>query len=110
MDRYLLTITTFLPLLGGLLVLLIPKGHERLMRQVALIASVLAFLVSLWLLLPFEIGKSTMQLVERYLWIPAIGVHYHVGADGLSLPLIILTTLLTVLSIVYSWRIEVRLK
>jgi NADH-quinone oxidoreductase subunit M len=110
MDRYLLSITTFLPLLGGLLVLLIPKGQERLMRQVALIASILAFLVSLWLLLPFEIGKSTMQLVERYLWIPGIGANYHMGADGLSLPLIILTTLLTVLSIVYSWKIEMRPK
>ncbi len=115
MERYLVTInllsiTVFLPLLGGLIVLLIPKTNERLMKQVALAASVLTFLVSLWLLGPFEIGKSGMQLEERYLWIPGIGINYHLGIDGLSLPLVILTTLLTALSIVYSWRIDVRLK
>ncbi|MGH2374223.1 MAG: complex I subunit 4 family protein [bacterium] len=110
MERYLLTITVFLPLLGGLVVLLIPKSNQPAMRQVALITSVLTFLVSLWLFGPFEIGKTGMQLEERYLWIPGIGINYHLGIDGLSLPLIILTTLLTLLSIVYSWRIDVRLK
>ncbi len=107
---YLLTITVFLPLFGGLVVLLIPKENEHLMKRVALVTAVLTFLVSLWLLGPFEIGKAGMQLEERYLWIPTIGVNYHLGIDGLSLPLIILTTLLSLLSIVYSWRIELRLK
>ncbi len=110
MDQYLLSITVFLPLAGGLVVLLVPKGQDRLMKQVALVASVLTFLASLWLLGPFEIGRAEMQLQERYLWIPGIGIHYHVGIDGLSLPLVILTALLTVVSIVYSWRIDVRLK
>ncbi|MGQ0551533.1 MAG: complex I subunit 4 family protein [Armatimonadota bacterium] len=110
MERYLLTITVFLPLLGGLMVLLIPKTNQPAMRQVALITSVLTLLASLWLFGPFEIGKTGMQLEERYLWIPGIGINYHLGIDGLSLPLIVLTTLLTVLSIVYSWRIDLRLK
>ena len=94
MDRYLLTLTVFLPLLGGVIILLIPKGQDRLMRQVAFAASALAFLVSLWLLGPFEIGKAEMQLQELYAWIPGLGVNYHLGVDGLSLPLVILTTLL----------------
>jgi NADH-quinone oxidoreductase subunit M len=110
MDRYLLSVTVFLPLLGGLIVLLMPRGQERLMKQVALATAVLTFLVSAWLLVPFEIGGAAMQLQERYLWIPGIGVYYHLGVDGLSLPLIILTTLLTGVSIVYSWRIDERLK
>ncbi len=110
MASYALTITIFLPLLGGLLILLIPKGNDRLMRQAALVTSLLTFLVSVWLLGPFEIGKAGMQLKEQYLWIPGIAINYHLGIDGLSLPLIILTTLLSVLSIVYSWRIDVRLK
>ncbi len=110
MERYLLTITVFLPLLGGLIILFIPKASQPAMRQVALITSVLTLLASLWLLGPFEIGKEGMQLEERYLWIPGIGINYHLGIDGLSLPLIILTTLLTMLSIVYSWRVDVRLK
>ncbi len=110
MESHLLTITVFLPLLGGLVVLLIPKQHEATMKQVALIAAVLAFLASLWLLGVFEIGKAGMQLQERFLWVPGIGANYHLGIDGLSLPLIILTTLLSLLSIVYSWRIDMRLK
>lgn len=110
MNGYLLTITVFLPLLGGLIILLIPKGQDQLMKQVALVASVLSFLVSLWLLGPFEIGQAAMQLQERYLWIPGIGINYHLGVDGLSLPLMILTGLLSIVSIVYSWRIEMRIK
>jgi NADH-quinone oxidoreductase subunit M len=110
MERYLLTITVFLPLVGGLVILLIPKHQEGLMKQVALAASGLAFLVSLWLLVPFEIGAAGMQLQERYLWIPGIGINYHLGVDGLSLPLVILTTLLSLVSVVYSWRIDLRLK
>jgi NADH-quinone oxidoreductase subunit M len=110
MERYVLTITVFLPLLGGLIVLLIPRGNDRVMKQVALVTAALTFLVSVWLLWPFDIGTQGMQLEERYLWIPGIGINYHLGLDGLSLPLVILTTLLTLLSIVYSWRIDMRLK
>ncbi|MDR7484862.1 MAG: NADH-quinone oxidoreductase subunit M [Armatimonadota bacterium] len=110
MERYLLTLTVFLPLAGGVIILLIPKGGERLMKQVAAAASLLTFLASLWLLVPYEVGRPGMQLVERYLWIPGIGIYYHLGIDGLSLPLIILTTLLSLVSIVYSWRIDLRLK
>ncbi len=110
MGGYLLTLTVFLPLLGGLVILLIPKDQDGLMKWVALIASALAFLVSFALLGPFEIGKAGMQLQERYLWIPGIGINYHLGVDGLSLPLVILTTLLSLVSIVYSWRIDMRLK
>jgi NADH-quinone oxidoreductase subunit M len=110
MERYVLTITVFLPLLGGLIILLIPRGNDRVMKQVALVTAALTFLVSVWLLWPFDIGRQGMQLEERYLWIPGIGINYHLGLDGLSLPLVILTTLLTLLSIVYSWRIDMRLK
>jgi NADH-quinone oxidoreductase subunit M len=110
MQSYLLTITLFLPLLGGLVVLLIPKTQAETMKQVALATSLLALLVSLLLLGPFEVGKVGMQLEENAAWIPSIGINYHLGIDGLSLPLVILTTLLTVLSLVYSWKMEVRLK
>ncbi len=110
MERYLLTITVFLPLLGGLIILLIPKGRDELMKWVAAAAAGLAFLASLWLLGPFEIGSAGMQLQERYLWIPGIGINYHLGVDGLSLPLLIMTALLSLLSVAYSWRIDLRLK
>ncbi len=110
MESYLLTITVFLPLAGGLLILLTPKGREETMRWVALATSGLAFLASLWLLVPFDLGAAGMQLQERYAWIPTIGVNYHLGIDGLSLPLFILTALLSVLSVVYSWKVDQRVK
>ncbi len=110
MESYLLTITVFLPLAGGLLILLTPKGREETMRWVALATSGLAFLASLWLLGPFDLGAAGMQLQERYAWIPTIGVNYHLGIDGLSLPLFILTALLSVLSVVYSWKVDQRVK
>jgi NADH-quinone oxidoreductase subunit M len=107
---WLLTITVFLPLLGGGIVLLIPKGGEESMRWVALVTSLLTFLVSVYLLVPFEIGRAGMQLETVVPWIPAAGINYHLGVDGLSLPLVLLTTLLTLLSIVYSWRVDHRVK
>ncbi len=110
MERYLLTITVFLPLLGALAILLIPKGREELMRWVAVAAAALAFLASLWILGPYEIGKAGMQLQERYLWIPGIGINYHLGVDGLGLPLLLMTTLLSLLSVIYSWRVDLRVK
>jgi NADH-quinone oxidoreductase subunit M len=110
MNSFLLSITLFLPLLGGLVILLIPKGQEQAMKQVALTASLLSFVASVWLLVPFDFRAAAMQLQERYAWIPTIGITYHLGVDGLSLPLVILTTLLSVVSIVYSWKIDLRLK
>ncbi|MCL6554620.1 MAG: NADH-quinone oxidoreductase subunit M, partial [Firmicutes bacterium] len=107
---WLLTTTVFLPLLGGLVLLLIPKGGEESMRWVALVTALLTFLVSVYLLVPFEVGRAGMQLETVVPWIPAAGINYHLGIDGLSLPLLILTTLLTLLSIVYSWRVDHRVK
>src|SRR5438034_4638842 len=57
----------------------------------------------------FKIGGG-FQFLELGNWIPSLGIHYHLGVDGLSLPLIVLTALLSLLSVAYSWRIELRLK
>ncbi|HXF81518.1 MAG TPA: NADH-quinone oxidoreductase subunit M [bacterium] len=104
-----LSLITFLPLAGGVLILLLPKTSHALMKNVALLASGAAFLLSLVLTARFEIGAG-MQFQELYRWIPGIVVNYHLGVDGLSLPLVVLTTLLSLLSLVYSWRIDLRLK
>jgi len=104
-----LSLMVFLPLAGGLLLLLLPKANERLIKIVALVASVASFYVSLVVLGGFQPGRG-MQFMESYPWIPGIGVAYRLGIDGLSLPLALLTGVLSVLSIVYSWRMDVRLK
>lgn len=104
-----LSLIIFLPLLGGLIILFIARSNAGLMKQVALIASVATLLLSGALTAGFHLGGG-MQFQELFPWIPSIGVNYHLGVDGLSLPLIVLTALLSVLSIVYSWRMDVRLK
>ena len=77
--------------------------------SVALATTILDLAVSVWAGAAFDRSHAgTMQFVERMPWIPTIGITYHLGVDGLSLPLVILTTLLTVLCVIYSWRVELR--
>jgi NADH-quinone oxidoreductase subunit M len=108
-----LSVMTFLPLVGMIIILLLDKERQvNAIRAVATVFAALAFLVSLYLFLPFNSADTALQLEERALWFDAAGfrVTYHLGIDGLSLPLIFLTTLLSLLSVIYSWRITTRVK
>jgi len=93
-----------MPLAGGLLLLLIGKGRDRLVHQLALGISVVTFLVSLRLLAGFDGASPEFQFVERYTWLPDFGISYHVGLDGISLWLVLLTTFLTPISLLCSWE------
>ena len=104
-----LSLIIFLPLVGGIFILFTSKANEALMKGVALGASLGSTILLLFVTVLYKIGGG-MQFVEQHSWISTLGITYHVGVDGLSLPLVALTALLSVLSIVYSWRIEVRLK
>jgi len=104
-----LSLITFLPLAGGIIILFLPKTRQGLMKNVALLASAATFILSLILVVMYRVGQG-MQFQEIFRWIPGIGINYHLGVDGLSLPLFVLTALLSVLSVVYSWRIDTRLK
>ncbi|HVE14831.1 MAG TPA: NADH-quinone oxidoreductase subunit M [Elusimicrobiota bacterium] len=110
-----LSLITFLPLAGSLAILFIPKEKAGAVRATAIAATGAAFLLSLLALAQFEPGGPQldavrMQFVERYSWIPTFDIHYYLGVDGLSLPLIVLTTLLSLLAAVYSMNITVRVK
>ncbi len=101
MDFPILTLITFVPLLASLIVLCMPKDKERLIKQFSIAVSFIPLILSilLWANLDKDGG---IQFEELVAWIPAIHVNYHVGADGLSVPLIFLTALLTTLSLFYS--------
>jgi len=99
-----LTAVTFLPLVGAIALLFIPRVQEEFLKRAALAISLVEFAVSLPLFIFFDEGVAGMQFVERVPWIPEWGVHYVVGIDGISLFLILLTTFLTVLCILSSWR------
>ena len=100
----LLTLLLFIPLLGAVLILLIPKSQEGLIKAIAVIFSLPSLLIALWLGATYDDSGTYYEAVTEFVpWIPSIDVNYHLGVDGLSIPLIVLTTLLTTLW--YSTRV-----
>ena len=95
-----LTALTFLPLLGALFVLM--QREERAIWNFAFAASLIPLGLSLYLLYAFDPRDGGYQFVAQYPWIPAFGISYHVGVDGISLFLIVLTTILISVSLLYS--------
>ena len=115
MSNHLLTILIFLPTVGALLTLMV-KGRENV-RWVALGTTIVTFLVSLLLFATYKWNAGSgyayhaenggvVQMVEAASWIPAFNIQYKVGIDGLSFPLVILSTFICLLSCIASWNIE----
>jgi len=99
-----LSLHIILPMLGILVLLFLPNNEKSLMKVVALGFSLATFVVSAVMLAMFEIGPSDMQFVEYAEWIPEWGVSYKIGVDGISIFLILITTLLTPLALLSSWN------
>jgi len=110
MQFPILSLILFLPAAGGILLLFFPRESRRQMRLFACLVSLADLLLCLWLYASYEKALGSFQFVERAPWIPALGVHYFLAVDGLSLPMVILTALLSFLSILYSEMIEERAK
>ena len=107
MTAYLLTCIIALPVLGGLAVLVMPSRNgqgDRLIRQVGFGVSLAVFALTLLLWARFDAGAAGFQFVERVPWIPAFGIDYHVGVDGISLWLVVLTGFLTPIALLSSWE------
>ena len=110
MNTHLLSLLVLLPVAGAVLVALTGRGSESLQKAIGLAVSGAAFALSLLLVTGFQ-DVATLQFVEQRPWIPAWGISYHVGIDGLSLWLVILTTFLTPLCLLGSWSsIEKRVR
>ncbi len=99
-----LTILIFLPIVAALVVGLLPEKQKDLVRNTAMILSLAVFGFSVGTFVRFDTTSSAMQLVERVPWIESLGISYHLGVDGLSIYLILLTTFLTPLGIFASYR------
>jgi len=100
---HILTIVTFLPLAGALLLLIVRGERKEVFIYGATAIAGLDFLLSIPLWTRFDTGQDGYQFVERASWIPSIGVQYYLGIDGISMLLILLTTMLGFLSILSSW-------
>ena len=106
MTSNILSILIWLPILGGILIL--STGGDRsaqLARKIALGFSAGTFLLSLSLYADFDMTTASMQFVERHMWIENLHIQYSLGVDGISMPLIILTTLLTVIVVIAGWEV-----
>ena len=109
--EYLLTIITFFPLLAVLIMLFIPREEEQSIKRMAVGLSFIPLLLAIYMWLAYDQAAGGFQFEYAAEWIPVINVSYHVGVDGLSIPLIFLTALLTTLCMVYSsFTIKKRVK
>jgi NADH-quinone oxidoreductase subunit M len=107
----LLSALVWLPTLGAAALLLLDRRDTRRLRQVALAVTTVTFAVSLLLWVGFDRGRAGMQFTEQRAWIPGAGVGYHVGVDGISLLLVLLTTFLTPLCLLSAWsQVTTRVK
>ncbi|MDR9436808.1 MAG: NADH-quinone oxidoreductase subunit M [Thiohalophilus sp.] len=105
-DWPLLSLVIWTPILGGLLVLTTGSDKQApLARLTALFWSVVTFLISIPLYTEFETGTAAMQFTERHEWIGSWGIFYHLGVDGIAMPLILLTTFMTVLVVIAGWEV-----
>ena len=101
-DGYLLSVLVWLPIIGGIVTIFV---NDRLARPVAFVVSILTFLLSLPLWFQFNIEGAQMQFVELLPWIDAYNINYHLGIDGIAMPLILLNTFTTVLIVVAGWKV-----
>jgi len=108
--EHILSLILFVPSLVALVILFLPAREVKLIRWVALLGSLIPLALSIYLWTQFKSGETTFQFEERYLWYKAIDSSYHIGVDGLSITLVLLTTLLTPLCLLASFSISDRVK
>ena len=108
MDFPYLTTIIFLPVVGAILIAFIPGLSQRLIKRIAAILTFIPLALSLFLFFNFDKSLGGIQFEEKLSWIPAINANYHLGVDGLSLPLVILMAFLGFLVVLISWKIDLR--
>jgi NADH-quinone oxidoreductase subunit M len=100
-EQHILTAVIFSPLLGAAITILLPRKATRAIRLVALVSTMVTFVLSLHLVFYFK-GEAGFQFIEMAPWIPTLGMSYHLGIDGFSLWLVLLTTFLMPITVLFS--------
>ncbi len=104
-EQSAITIATFLPVAGALVIALVPKERDKLVRALGIVVTGAALVVAVAIAIGFDYGAGTgLQFQLDVRWIDAIGARYHVGIDGISLALYVLTFVLSFLCAIYTWR------
>ena len=104
MTPHVLSIVTLVPLAGALALILVPRRFDQALRVGALIVSLVAFAASIRLYTGFDGGSASYQFEENVAWMPSLGASYHIGIDGISLLLVLLTTFLMPIALASAWH------
>jgi NADH-quinone oxidoreductase subunit M len=100
----LLSVAIFLPIAGVVVLAAVPRTQEQVLKGVALLFTLATTAVGVYLLAAFDYGKAgALQFTVNAKWIPVINSRYHIGIDGISLPLLLLSMVITLLCVIYSW-------
>ena len=105
-----LGVITFTPDHCGALVILVPDDRKNEARVAALAAAMVCLILSLFVFFGYDVAKGGYQFVEQFAWIPQYGISYHVGVDGISNPMVLLTGIVTFNGVLISWGIDDRPK
>ena len=101
-----LTLITFIPLVGMVLILLVPKGQERFIRWIAALATLPQLVIAGWLYAHFDTSTTAIQFAEHRAWIPSYHIFYYLGVDGISISMVLLTAIICFISVFASFSIE----
>ncbi len=102
----LLSLAIWTPIFFGAVLLALGNDrHANVVRWIALLGALISLLVALPVYTGFEVGSAGMQLVEKAVWVPAFNIHYHLGVDGISLWLILLTAFITLIVVIAGWEV-----
>lgn len=104
-QDHLLTLILISPAIGALITVFLPKENVKLIRWFAVIISLIPLAFSIFLWVKFDAAQTGFSFVEEYTWYEAVNSSYHLGVDGISVPMVLLTTLLTPLALLISWSI-----
>ena len=102
----LISFLIWLPILGGVILLFIREGHTQLIKLISYSFSILVLLLSLYLLVIFDTSSSDLQFQEKHTWISSLNIYYHLAVDGFSVVFILLTTVISLLIVLFSFTDE----
>lgn len=108
MQFPILSVIIFTPLVAGLLILLFPPERKTEARVTALAASAVTLFLAIWTYASYNLSAGGYQFVERMPWLPALGISYYIGVDGISLPLVLLAGIVVFSGVLISWNVDDR--
>lgn len=110
MDTHILSWLIWLPVAGIVGIAFIPRDRHDVIKVIAAVATGLQLWIALMVWLRFDTSVGSFQFMERAAWIPSFNIFYYLGIDGLSLPMVLLTPLLSFIAVFVSWKIDTGVK